>query len=148
MMLAGEEFVADTHDQILGNLVEPSASVIGDGRRPLQDGVGRNHLPRDQILADAEMLQRSLGLRAPQLVGRNLDCAQAVEFGANFGHPSLLMLGNQVCTTTRPSQPIATPDSARAYRERANANIAGLAARPPGFSIPPRSPGGIDGAGS
>src|ERR1700692_1415989 len=89
MMLAGEEFIADTHDQILRGRVEPSASVIGDGRRPLQDGVGRDYLARDQILADAEMLQRSLGLRSPQLVGRNLDCAQTVEFGANFGHPSL-----------------------------------------------------------
>src|ERR1700688_4084601 len=59
-----------------------------------------------------------------------------------------ILLGNQVWTTACPSQPVATPDSTRAYRERANANIAELAARETGFSIRPRSQGEIAGAGS
>jgi len=53
MMLAGEEFIADTHDQGMGG-----SSSVGwrdwRGQHRLQDGSAYN-LTRDQIVADAEM---------------------------------------------------------------------------------------------
>ena len=54
--------------------------MVGVGRRLLQDGVGGDHLARDQVLADAEMLERALRLRAPELVGGNFDLAKAIGF--------------------------------------------------------------------
>ena len=70
-MLAGEDLVADLDDQPVGLVVEPLAGMVRVGGRFLQDGVGGDHLARHQIRADAEMLERALGLRAPQLVGGN-----------------------------------------------------------------------------
>src|SRR5437763_47432 len=82
-MPAGEDFVADLNDELIGLVLEPLAGMIGVGRGFLQDRVGSDHLPRDQILADAKVLEGTLGLRAPQLVGGNVDFAQAVGFLAN-----------------------------------------------------------------
>ena len=80
VMLAGEDLVADLNDQLVALVVEPLAGMVGVGGGFLQDGVGGDHLARDQILADAEVLERALGLRAPELVGGNLDFAEAVGF--------------------------------------------------------------------
>jgi hypothetical protein len=63
--------------------------VVGHGRRPLQDRIGVDHLARDQVVADAEMFQRALGLRAPELVRRDLDFAQAVGFDPHVRHADL-----------------------------------------------------------
>ena len=79
-MLAGEDLVADLDDQPVRLVVEPPAGMVGVGRRLLQDGVGGDHLARDQVLADAEMLERALRLRAPELVGGHLHLAHAVGF--------------------------------------------------------------------
>ena len=62
------------------------ACVVRDRGRLLDDRVGGDHLARHQVVADAEMLQRALRLRPPQLVGGNLDRAEAVGFPANFDH--------------------------------------------------------------
>ena len=64
-MLTGQNFVADFHDQRMALVVEPAGGVIGIRRRLFQDRIGRDHFARDQIGADAEMLQRALSLRAP-----------------------------------------------------------------------------------
>src|SRR5712671_4513463 len=53
---------------------------------PARDGIGRNHLAGDQILADAEVLERALGLGPPELVGRNVDLAETVGFRTNVTH--------------------------------------------------------------
>ena len=60
--------------------------MVGDRGGLLQSRIGSDHLPRDQILADAEMFERPLGLRPPKFVGRNSDNAQAVGLLAHFSH--------------------------------------------------------------
>ena len=83
VMLAGEDLVADLDDQrLLVRRPSRPAGVVDQRGRLLDDGVGGDHLPRDQVVADAEMLQRALRLRAPQLVGRDMHLAQAVGFDA------------------------------------------------------------------
>ena len=72
VMLAGENFVADLDDQSVGLVSQPLAGVVGNGSRLFEDGIGRDHLTRDQILADAEMLERALRLRSPELVRRDI----------------------------------------------------------------------------
>ena len=99
VMLPGQDFVADLHDQRVTLVVEPPAGMVGIGRRLFQDGVGGDHFARDQVLADAEMLQRALGLRAPQFVGGHLDLAEAVGFLAKVVHLSLPR-----SSTTKPCQ--------------------------------------------
>ena len=86
VVLAGEDFVAGLDDQCISPIVEPLVGMIGNGSGFFQRGVGSDHLARDQILTDAKMLKRALGLSAPQLVGGYLDLAQAVAFLAKFGH--------------------------------------------------------------
>ena len=90
LMLARQYLVGDLDDQRVDLAVQPLARIIGVGRGLFQDGIGADHLARDQILANAEMLQRPLSLRSPELVGRDLDLAQAVGFLAEFGHSSRL----------------------------------------------------------
>src|SRR5467141_2079288 len=57
--------------------------MICISRRFLQDRVGRDHFARNEILADAEMLERALCLRSPEFVGGNVDLAKAVHLFAN-----------------------------------------------------------------
>ena len=85
LVLPGEDLVGDLDDQAVGSVVEPAAGMVGVGRRLFQDRVGADHLARNQILADAEMLERALRVRPPQLVGRDLDLAEAVGFLAKVG---------------------------------------------------------------
>src|SRR5208282_5639438 len=70
----------------MSGVVEPPTGVVGVGRRLFQGCIGGDHLPRDQVLADTEMLQRALRLRPPQLVSGHLHHAHTVGFSANFGH--------------------------------------------------------------
>ena len=86
VVLAGQDLVAHLHDQLVHVGVEPAASAVGVGRRLLELGIGGDHLARDQVLADAEVLERALGLGAPQLVGGNGHFAEAVGFLAYVGH--------------------------------------------------------------
>ena len=70
--------------------VEALAGIICVRRCLFQDGVGGDHVARRQILADAEMLERALGLRAPKLVGGDPDLAEGVGFYAKIAHRLLL----------------------------------------------------------
>src|SRR6516162_5901505 len=69
VMLTVEDFVTGLNDQLVALIVKPFAVVVRNGGGFLQSGVGRDHLARDQVLADAEMFKRALGLSAPELVG-------------------------------------------------------------------------------
>ena len=91
VVLASEDLVTDLHDQLVGLFGEPLAGVVGGGRGFLQNGIRDDHLSRDQILANAEVLERTLSLCAPELVGGNIDFAEAVGFLANVCHSVLQM---------------------------------------------------------
>ena len=57
VMLAGQYFVTDLDDQLVGLVVESLAGMVRVGGGFLQNGVRGNHLTRDQVLADAEVLK-------------------------------------------------------------------------------------------
>src|SRR5215472_7994921 len=78
LMLAGQDLVADLNDQPVTPIVELLAGVIRVGSGFLQYRVGRDHLPWDQILADAEVLEGALSLSAPQFVARDSNFAEAI----------------------------------------------------------------------
>jgi hypothetical protein len=65
VMLAGEYLVTDLNDQLVALVIEPLTRMVGVGSGLLQNGVGGNHLARNKILADAEVLEGTLGLGAP-----------------------------------------------------------------------------------
>ena len=56
-MLAYQDLVTNLYDQPVLLIVEPLAGVIRIGSSFFQYRVGRDHLPRDQVLADAEVLE-------------------------------------------------------------------------------------------
>ena len=72
VMLPGEDFIANLHDQLVTLIVQPLASVVRGGSGFLQGGIGGDHFAWNEVSADAEMLERALGLSAPQLVRRVL----------------------------------------------------------------------------
>src|ERR1700692_1102849 len=73
VMLASQNFVKGLNDQIGALIVKPLAVAVRDGGGFLQGGVGRNHFSGNQVLPDAEMLERALGLSTPELVGGNFN---------------------------------------------------------------------------
>ncbi len=85
-MAAGEDVVARRDDQ-LGELGGKPAGPRVDACRGLFDDRERAHeLARHSLLADVEVLQRALRLRAPKAVGGHLDFAQAVGLDARVRH--------------------------------------------------------------
>src|ERR1700730_17661746 len=86
VMLAGQDFVTGLNDQLIALIVKPLAVAVGGGGGLLQGGVGRDHLAGDQVLPDAEMFKRTLGLGAPQLVGRYFNDAEAVSLFSHASH--------------------------------------------------------------
>jgi len=62
LMFPRKDFVADARDQLVSVRVEATAVAICGGCGALQDRVGADHLPRHQIVPDAEMFERPLGL--------------------------------------------------------------------------------------
>src|SRR5258708_26689001 len=62
MVRAGKKLVANARDQFVGLVAEPTSGVVFGCRRPLQDGIAADHLARNQIMPDAEVLERPLGL--------------------------------------------------------------------------------------
>ena len=82
----GKDFVASLDDQLISRVVEPSALVVGRRGAFLQNCISCDHFAGYQIGANAEMLERSLGLRPPQLVCGHLDHAEAVTFLTEIRH--------------------------------------------------------------
>src|SRR5262245_521897 len=89
-MLAGQDLVTGLHDQLVPLIVEPLTAMVSGRRSLLQDCVGGDHLARDQVLANAEVLERALSLSTPQLVDGYLDHAEAICFFPRGSHTSLL----------------------------------------------------------
>src|SRR5262249_17187799 len=75
MMLAGEDFVTNLRGQFVLQITEPLAVMIGRGCGLFQNGIGSDHFTRNQILADTEMLERTLSLSTPELIRRHFNHA-------------------------------------------------------------------------
>ena len=71
MSMAGGAYAAEIEVKMLNKgaqgamVFEPAGAMVGDRARLFQNRIGRDHLPRHQIVADAEIRDRALGLRAP-----------------------------------------------------------------------------------
>src|SRR5215472_14242357 len=57
VMLTRQDLVAGLHDQSIALIVESTTIVIGDGGGFLQGRIGSDHFARNEIFADAEMLE-------------------------------------------------------------------------------------------
>src|SRR5258708_13997293 len=55
VMLAGQDLVTGLNNQVMTLIVEPLTVTIGDGGGFLQGGVTRDHLARNEVLADADI---------------------------------------------------------------------------------------------
>ena len=72
-------------DDGLGAPVVERAEIAIDLRRGALDQAERAHdLDRHAFAADAEIMQRALGLRAPELVGGDIQRPEGVAFDAGF----------------------------------------------------------------
>ena len=80
--LAVDHLARGADDGAGAALVEQAKFAIGLGRGQLDDAERANDGHRHPVVADAEILPATLGLRAPIAVGGNLDRAEAVGFGA------------------------------------------------------------------
>jgi hypothetical protein len=89
VMPTSQNLVRDRDDQIVDLLIHSLARVVGVGGSLLQNGEGRDQFARDQILPNAEIFERALGLGAPQLVSLDLDRAHGVGFFTEAGHDGL-----------------------------------------------------------
>jgi hypothetical protein len=83
VMLAGKNLVTSLDDELKPPVVETIPGMIGDRGRLLQRRVCGDHLARHEILADAEVFQGTLGLSAPEFIGRNVDFAEAIRLFPN-----------------------------------------------------------------
>src|SRR5580692_10517339 len=89
-MLAGQDLVASSNDQFVALIVKPFAVVVCDSCSLLQGRVCGYHFPRNQILPDAKMFKRTLGLSAPELVSGDIDDTEAVTLFPYIVHGFLL----------------------------------------------------------
>ena len=92
--LAVDDLVRRLHDRLGAPRVERAEREIGLGGGALDDGERGDQRARHALLADAEILARALGLRAPIAVGRHLDRPEAVGFGAGFHFGSITFPGS------------------------------------------------------
>ena len=84
VVLARENLIASLDNESEALVIETLPGMIGNGRAFLQCGVSGDHLPWNQMESDAKMLQRSLRLRAPQLIRRDFHFAERIRFDADL----------------------------------------------------------------
>ena len=89
-VLSGEDFVSGSDDRPGFLRRQQPEILINLRRRPLGQRQGVNQLPGHFFGRDAEMLQRALGLGAPEFIGRDVDGAHRVFFTAMRCHYFLL----------------------------------------------------------
>jgi hypothetical protein len=85
-MLARKDLVTHLDDQLMAFVIEAFTGMVGVGGGLLQEDIGANHFARDQVPADAEVLERALRLGAPELVSGNGYLAKAVGLFTNVWH--------------------------------------------------------------
>src|SRR5262245_18150505 len=78
LVLTSQDLVTNLHDELKPPLIEPISGTIRHGSPFLQRRVGGDHLARHQIFADAEVLQGTLRLSAPEFIDGNIDFAEAI----------------------------------------------------------------------
>ena len=83
-VFAVADIVAGIGDCLCLRLRKFAEGVVRGRRRGLQHRKGVNHLARDRLRADAEILQRTLGLRAPEMLCRHTDLTHSVMFDTIF----------------------------------------------------------------
>src|SRR5271170_7265593 len=91
VVFAGEDLVACLNDQIVALVIQPLARVVRCGGGLFQGSIRSDHLARNQVRSNTEMLERALGLRTPELVCRHLHSAQAIGLCSHVAHVSLLV---------------------------------------------------------
>ena len=86
---AGEDLVGGRDDQVRQRPVQQAAIRVLHRGGLLEEGESAHHLHRHAVrrrIADREVMQRPLGLRAPIAVGRDLDGSDRVGLGSGVGH--------------------------------------------------------------
>ena len=99
--LAVDHLARGADDGAGAALVEQPELAIGFGRGKLDDAKRANDVHRHPVLADAEILPRSLGLRAPIAVGGNLDRTEAVGLGAGGAERGRVSIEPWITSVTR-----------------------------------------------
>ena len=82
--LAVDDLLRRLHDGLCAARIERSERQIGFRRGALDDGERADDRARHALLADAEIIARALGLRAPVAVRRHFDRAERIGFGAGL----------------------------------------------------------------
>ena len=111
---AGEDLVGGRGDQVRQRPVQQAAIRVLHRGHLLEEGESAHHLHRHVVrrgVADREVMQRPLGLRAPIAVGRDLDGSDRVGLGSGVGHrdPSILPRHETGHASGSPSR--AAPDN-------------------------------------
>src|SRR6516164_1603475 len=86
MVLACQDLIAGLYDQFATLIIEPLAGIVCESRGLLEDRVPRDHFAGNEIMADAEMLEGTLGLGTPQLVSGHFHDAEAVSLFSHVRH--------------------------------------------------------------
>ena len=89
LVLPRQDLITDADDQVLLRVAKPASPVVDQGGRLLDDRVGGDHLPRDEVVPDTEMFQGPLGLRSPELLGRHIHRSETIMFNARDSHDRL-----------------------------------------------------------
>src|SRR5580700_313050 len=114
-MAAGKDFVTGFDDQLAMFVFETPSGTVRLGGGFFQRGISRNHFPWHQVFSDAEVLQRALGLRAPEFLRGDLYFAEAVAFFANFPRVAVNGIRAHAClrahAVPRPSSQYKMPQA-------------------------------------
>src|SRR5271166_3341904 len=91
-------------------------------RPPFSKSHRPDHLPWHEIMTNAEVFKRALGLSAPELVGGDLDHAEAVGLFSHGSHLISPCDPGRSCSSERPKPICAAPASAKPSSRSAQKN--------------------------
>ena len=97
--LALDHLLRRLHDRLAELRVELAERHVGFGRGALDDAERADDRHRLLLPADLEIAEAALRLRAPISVGRHLDRAEGVGFGAGLAHDLALALRQLRCAS-------------------------------------------------
>jgi hypothetical protein len=92
-MLTVQHFIGGAHDGVRFVGGKQAERAVDSGGGTLYLGEGGHQFRRHALGGDGEMLERTLGLRAPQAAGWNIDGAETVFLASRF-HCSILICGS------------------------------------------------------